>query len=79
MEVLMERLLSVREFAEALGVTVSCARRWVLERKIATTKLGRLIRIPASECERLISAGLRPARQHDSNSRRHYIGHERSV
>jgi excisionase family DNA binding protein len=57
-----DRLLTVQEFAEALGVTVSCARRWVLERKIATTKLGRLIRIPASECERLINEGLRPAR-----------------
>jgi excisionase family DNA binding protein len=55
-------LLSVREFAEALNVTVSCARRWALERKIATIKLGRLIRIPASEVERLVECGLRPAR-----------------
>jgi excisionase family DNA binding protein len=58
----MKQLLNVREFAEALGVTVSCARRWLLEGKIAKVKLGRLVRIPASECERLVNAGLRPAR-----------------
>ena len=55
-------LLSVPEFASALNITVACARRWVLERKISTVKLGRLIRIPSSEVERLIDAGLRPAR-----------------
>lgn len=58
----MRGLLTVREFAEALGVTVSCTRRWLLEEKIAKVKLGRLVRIPASECERLINSGLRPAR-----------------
>jgi excisionase family DNA binding protein len=55
-------LLSVAEFASALNVTVACARRWILERKITTVKLGRLIRIPASEVERLVTSGLRPAR-----------------
>ncbi len=55
-------LLSVPQFANALGVTPACIRRWVLERKIATVKLGRLIRIPATEVERLVESGLRPAR-----------------
>ena len=55
-------LLSVTEFAAVLGVTPACIRRWILERKLATIKLGRLIRIPASEAERLINSGLRPAR-----------------
>jgi len=54
-------LLSVPEFASALHITVACARRWVLERRIATVKLGRLVRIPAEEVNRLIEAGLRPA------------------
>lgn len=54
-------LLSVTEFASALNVTVACTRRWILERKITTVKLGRLIRIPMSEVERLIDSGLRPA------------------
>jgi excisionase family DNA binding protein len=55
-------LLSVPQFADALGVTPACIRRWILERKITTVKLGRLIRIPASEVERLVNSGLRPAR-----------------
>jgi excisionase family DNA binding protein len=55
-------LLSVREFASALNITVACARRWILERKITTVKLGRLIRIPREEATRLIEAGFRPAR-----------------
>jgi excisionase family DNA binding protein len=66
----MQRLLTVREFAEALGVTVSCVRRWLLEGKVARVKLGRLVRVPASECERLINAGLRPARQHEGEGRK---------
>jgi excisionase family DNA binding protein len=55
-------LLSVSQIAERLGVTEACIRRWILERKIATVKLGRLIRIPSAEVERLISSGLRPGR-----------------
>ncbi len=55
-------LHSVREFACALNITVACARRWIFERKITTVKLGRLIRIPTTEVERLVNAGLRPAR-----------------
>jgi excisionase family DNA binding protein len=55
-------LLSVQEFADALNITVACARRWILERKITTVKLGRLIRVPVTEVERLVDSGLRPAR-----------------
>ena len=53
-------LLSVREFADALKVTPACIRRWLLERKIGCVKLGRLVRIPSEELDRLISRGLRP-------------------
>ena len=62
MESRQTTLLSVPQFASALGVTAACVRRWVLLRKIAIVKLGRLTRIPASEVERLITAGFRPAR-----------------
>lgn len=55
-------LLSVPEFAKALGVKPSCIRRWILLRKITVIKIGRLVRVPASEVERLVSSGLRPAR-----------------
>jgi excisionase family DNA binding protein len=56
------RLLKICEFASRLGVTQSCIRRWVLERRVATVKVGRLVRIPESEAQRIVDAGLRPAR-----------------
>lgn len=60
----MNRLLRVEEFAEALAVRPSCIRRWLLERRIASVKVGRkLIRIPATEVSRVIEAGLRPVRR----------------
>ena len=55
------RLLNVREFAELFGCTVSCARRWISERRVASIKVGRrLVRIPETEVERLIGEGPRP-------------------
>ena len=58
----MQNLMTVSEFAKTLGVTRSCIRRWVLERRVATVKLGRLVRIPETEAQRMVDAGLRPAR-----------------
>lgn len=55
-------LLSVPQFAQRLSVTPACIRRWIQEHKIATVKLGRVVRIPESEINRLIASGLRPAR-----------------
>ena len=56
-------LLTVRQAAERLSVTEAAIRRWLLERRIASVKVGRrLIRIPASEIQRLVESGLRPAR-----------------
>jgi excisionase family DNA binding protein len=55
-------LLTVPEFARALGVTTACIRRWLLERKIASVKLGRLRKIPQSEVDRLIAEGFCPAK-----------------
>jgi excisionase family DNA binding protein len=56
-------LLRVNEFAERLDVTPACVRRWLLERKITSIRVGRLVRIPVGEIERLLERGLRPARQ----------------
>jgi excisionase family DNA binding protein len=58
-----KRLLTVVEFAAAIGVTPACIRRWLLERRIASVKLGRLVRIDSREADRLIAEGLRPARE----------------
>ena len=55
-------LMNVQEFAQALGVTTACVRRWILERRIASIKVGRLVRLPFSEVARIIEDGLRPAK-----------------
>lgn len=55
-------LLSVPQVAERLNVTRACIRRWILERRLAVVKVGRLVRVPSSEVDRLIDSGLRPAR-----------------
>jgi excisionase family DNA binding protein len=58
----MTQLMNVTEFAAALGITKACVRRWIFERRITTVKIGRLVKLPASEVPRLIEAGIRPAR-----------------
>jgi excisionase family DNA binding protein len=55
-------LMNVQEFAQALGVTKACVRRWILERRIASIKVGRLVKLPQSEVQRLIDSGWRAAK-----------------
>jgi excisionase family DNA binding protein len=55
-------LLTVREFGLSLRVKESCVRRWILERKITTVRVGRLVRVPRSEVERIIAEGTCPAK-----------------
>jgi excisionase family DNA binding protein len=57
----MNDLLTIPQFATALSVTVACVRRWMIEKRVSVVKLGRLVRIPASEVDRLIADGFRPA------------------
>jgi excisionase family DNA binding protein len=53
-------LLTVGEFADELRVTCACVRKWILERRVAVVKIGRLVRLPASEIHRIIDEGFRP-------------------
>ena len=55
-------LLRIDEFADALKITPACVRRWIAERKVGVVHVGRLVRIPETEVERLITAGSRPAK-----------------
>jgi excisionase family DNA binding protein len=59
----MNKLLNIPQFAELLGVTQSLVRRMVLERRISIVKVGRLVRIPQTEVDRIIAEGTRPSRQ----------------
>ena len=57
-------LLRIEEFAAALNIKPSTARAWMLRRRIAKVRVGsRAIRIPASEVQRIIAAGMTPARE----------------
>jgi excisionase family DNA binding protein len=56
-------LLTIEDFAAVLRVKPSCIRRWALERRITTVKVGRLVRIPSSEVGRIVRSGLRPFQQ----------------
>ena len=59
----MENLLTPQEFADALRVTIACVRRWLLLRRIDSVRVGRLVRIPASEAKRLWESGYIPRRE----------------
>jgi excisionase family DNA binding protein len=65
----MNELLTIPEFAGHLKITVACVRRWIIERRVATVKLGRLIRIPATEVDRFVEDGYRPARNRRPHAR----------
>ena len=56
-------LFTVGTVAKVLSVTPACIRRWIFDRKITTVKLGRLVRIPSDEVQRLIQSGLRPTQE----------------
>lgn len=49
------------EVAEKLGIKVSTVRRWIFDRRLSVIKLGRSVRIPATEVDRIIRTGIRPA------------------
>jgi excisionase family DNA binding protein len=54
-----ERLLTVREAANRLGLKECTIRRRILERKIVYVKNGRSVRIPVEAVEDLITNGWR--------------------
>jgi excisionase family DNA binding protein len=53
--------LTVDEAAKALGLSRHTVRAWIASRKLAHLRLGRVIRIPAGEVERVLAAALVPA------------------
>ena len=53
-------LCTVKQAAVDLAVSVHTIRAWIARRKIAHVRLGRAIRIPATEITRLIARGTVP-------------------
>lgn len=55
-------MLSIAEAARRLGLKEGTVRLWISRRKIAHVKLGRAVRVPQEEIERLIRENTIPAR-----------------
>jgi excisionase family DNA binding protein len=54
-------MLTVRQAAERLGLRESTVRAWIAKRRIGVVRLGRAVRIPPEEVQRLIAEGTVPA------------------
>lgn len=55
------QLRTVEQAAEDLCVSIHTIRAWVASRKIGSVRLGRAVRIPATEIARLVERGTIPA------------------
>jgi predicted site-specific integrase-resolvase len=57
----MQRLLKPKEFGRLFGFTERTVRAWMNAGRVEVIKIGAGVRIPASEADRLIREGRRPA------------------
>ena len=57
--------LTISQAAVALNLSPHTIRAWITQRRLGHIRLGRVIRIPGSEVERLLRDGLVPAVGHD--------------
>ena len=53
----MDRLLTPQEAADRLGTSLRFVRRLIFQRRIPFTKVGRHVRITASDLDAFIAAG----------------------
>lgn len=56
-----EQPRTIREAATELGLSPATVRAWIRQRRVSYVKLGRAVRIPAGEINRLMERGLVPA------------------
>ncbi len=56
-----ENLLTLEQAAQRLGMKVVTLRMWASRRKIARCKIGRAVRIPQVEIDRIVAESLIPA------------------
>lgn len=54
-----QQLVTLEEVANTLNCTLASVRKWRREGRITVIKLGRLVRVPGSELDRIIKEGLR--------------------
>jgi len=56
-------LLTVPEAAKRLAIKESTVRAWLLRRRLAFVRVGRSVRVPLAEIQRVIAEGTVPARE----------------
>lgn len=56
-------LFRVEQAAAKLAVKPKTLRNWIGERRIGVHRIGRSVRIPGSEIERILAEGFTPARE----------------
>jgi excisionase family DNA binding protein len=59
----MQKLLSVREASEQLGLKESTLRAWLAQRRLPRVSCGRAVRIPAEAIAEFIERNTIPARK----------------
>ncbi len=55
--------VTVATAAHDLNVSVHTVRSWIAQRRLGHLKLGRAVRVPVSEIERLLQKGFVPSRR----------------
>lgn len=55
--------LTVKQTAQALSLSPATIRSWIAGRKLGYVRLGRAIRVPTAEVQRVLAAGAVPARE----------------
>lgn len=61
----MTKLLTVPQVAEALALKPKTIWSWIGLRKLAVHHVGRSVRIPASEVDRILAEGFIPATEQE--------------
>lgn len=61
-----EQPRTVAQCAAELNVSQAAVRSWIAQRRIGFVRLGRAVRVPSAEIQRLLEAGFVPAEQRDA-------------
>jgi excisionase family DNA binding protein len=56
-------MLTVIEVGQRLGLKPATIRMWIAKRRLAHVKLGRSVRVPQTEIDRMIRENTIPARE----------------
>ena len=55
-----KQALSVREAADVLGISPDTVRRLAVRGALRTIRIARLVKVPRTECERVLRDGIGP-------------------